>query len=315
MASIKVADIAWGRLRAPNLDVAEQFLSDFGMVRAARTPKALYMRGTDAQHHLHVTELGEPRFVGFAYHAASEDDLAALAKLPGASGVEHIDEPGGGKRVRLADPDGWQIEVVWGLEAVPELPLREIPFNMASDRVRRAGALMRPKRAVPAQVMRMGHSVIMTRDIHRSLAWYRSTLGLLKSDEVYHDKPDELVGSFNRCDRGEAFVDHHVFFCIGGTKSGLNHFSYEVRDVDDVMMGHNYLKEKGYKHTWGIGRHHLGSQIYDYWYDPYGRVHEHWTDSDRINVHHQPTLVKGGEGTKGPWGESAPREFQEHATP
>ncbi len=315
MPTIKVADIAWGRLCSPDLDVAEEFLTDFGMVRAARTSTALYMRGTDPCDHLHVTELGKPRFVGFAYYAQSEDDLAKVAKLPGASGVEHPDEPGGGKRVRLKDPDGWQIEVVWGLDPVAALPLREIPFNMASQRVARAGALMRPKRAVPAQVMRMGHSVIMTRDISRSLAWYRDTVGLVKSDEVYRDKPEQLVGSFNRCDRGEAFVDHHVFFCIGGDKSGLNHFSYEVRDVNDVMMGHDFLKTKGYKHMWGIGRHHLGSQIYDYWCDPWGRVHEHWTDSDRINMHHQPTLVKGGEGTKGPWGEPAPREFQEHATP
>ena len=39
------------------------------------------------------------------------------------------------------------------------------------------------------------------------------------------------------------------------------------------------------------------------------------TDSDRINVHHVPTLAKAGEGTRGPWGDPAPHEFQEHATP
>ncbi len=317
MSTIKVAEIAWGRLRAPDLDVAEQFLTDFGMVRAERTPTALYMRGTDPNHHLHITEKGDaPRFVGFAYYAADEDDLKAAAKLPGASGIEHIDEPGGGKRVRLTDPDGWQIEVVAGQQAVAPLPLREIPFNMASQRTARAGALMRPKRAVPSQVMRMGHSVIVTRDIRRSLGWYRDNLGLLKSDEVYAGSQDHLVGSFNRCDRGETFVDHHVFFCVAGDKIGLNHFSYEVRDVDDVMMGHEYLKATGrYEHMWGIGRHHLGSQIYDYWCDPWLRVHEHWTDSDRINIHHQPTLVVAGDGTRGPWGEPAPARFQGHATP
>ena len=112
MPTIKVTDIAWGRLRSPDLDRSEEFLTDFGMVRAARTSRALYMRGTDPQHHLHITELGDPKFIGFAFHAASEEDLAQVAKLPGASGIEHMDEPGGGRRVRLADPDGWQIEVV-----------------------------------------------------------------------------------------------------------------------------------------------------------------------------------------------------------
>ena len=37
MPVVKVKDIAWGRLRSPDLDKQEEFLLDFGMVRAART--------------------------------------------------------------------------------------------------------------------------------------------------------------------------------------------------------------------------------------------------------------------------------------
>ena len=69
MPHIKVTDIAYGRLRAPDLDVMEEFLTRFGMARAERTPTALYMRGTDPAHHIHVTEKGEPKFVGLAYYA------------------------------------------------------------------------------------------------------------------------------------------------------------------------------------------------------------------------------------------------------
>ena len=102
MALIKATDMAYGRLRAPDLDVMEEFLTRFGMVRSDRTATALYMRGTDPAHHIHVTEKGEPKFVGFAYYAESEDDLERLARAPGASAVEAIDEPGGGRR-RAAD--------------------------------------------------------------------------------------------------------------------------------------------------------------------------------------------------------------------
>src|SRR5215470_9188993 len=118
MSLIKVKELAYGRLRAPDLDAMEEFLTHFGMKRSARTPNALYMRGTDPGHHLHVTEKGDPAFVGFAYLAASEDDLRRVAKAPGASDVESIDEPGGGKRVRLREPNGYQIEVVHGIEAL-----------------------------------------------------------------------------------------------------------------------------------------------------------------------------------------------------
>jgi len=84
MALIKVTDLAYGRLRAPDLDVAEEFLTHFGMVKAERTANALYMRGTDPAHHIHVTEKGDPKFVGFAYYAATSPAAAS------ASGCESL---------------------------------------------------------------------------------------------------------------------------------------------------------------------------------------------------------------------------------
>ena len=111
MPVIKAFDLAYGRLRSPDLDKQEEFLTDFGMVRADRTKTSLYMRGTDAPHHIHVTELGEQRYVGIAVHAASMEDLEKISRVDGASPIEEIDEPGGGKRVRLTDPDGYQVEI------------------------------------------------------------------------------------------------------------------------------------------------------------------------------------------------------------
>ena len=156
MPVAKVTDIAFGRLQSPDLDQAEEFLLDFGLVRAARTKDALYMRGTDAAHHLHVTHLGEPKFIGFAYYARNEEDLDRLARVDGASKVETIDEPGGGKRVRLRDPHGFQIEVVHGIETPAPLPVRRNVVNWGPEKARRAGELTRLP-AGPAQVKRMGH--------------------------------------------------------------------------------------------------------------------------------------------------------------
>src|ERR1043165_4356552 len=129
MALIKVKDLAYVRLRAPELDVQEEFLTHFGLTRSARTANALYMRGTGPRHRLHVTEKGQPGFVGFAYYAASEEDLHKVAKAPGASAVEKIDEPGGGQRVRLREPNGYQIEVVHGVAELPPLAVARDPPN------------------------------------------------------------------------------------------------------------------------------------------------------------------------------------------
>src|SRR5712692_8387424 len=122
MPVVKVTDLAYGRLRSPDLDKQEEFLTAFGMVRAERTKNALYMRGTDSPHHLHVTELGPAKYVGIAFHAGSVDDLEKLARTPGATPVEAIDEPGGGKRVRLTDPDGFQVEIIHGMAQRAKIP-------------------------------------------------------------------------------------------------------------------------------------------------------------------------------------------------
>lgn len=313
MPGIKVADIAYGRLHSPDLDLAEEFLANFGMVRAARTKSALYMRGTDPAHHIHVTELGEPKFIGLAFKVASEEDLQRAAKIHGASAVEAIDEPGGGKRVRFTDPLGYQVEIVHGIEMPAPLPVRRQAMNDGSAGLNRKGELMRLARGA-SQVKRIGHGVIMSTEFPKVLAWYRETLGLISSDDIYVGERSNVVASFNRCDRGEDYVDHHVFFCMQGEKNGLNHLSFEVQDVDDVMVGHEYLRAKGYRHVWGVGRHVLGSQIYDYWQDPWGRVHEHWTDSDRLNIHNPSNLLSVEEGLASQWGERAPEEFINHAT-
>jgi catechol 2,3-dioxygenase-like lactoylglutathione lyase family enzyme len=314
MPVIKVRDLAYGRLRSPDLDAAEEFLAHFGMIRAARTPTALYMRGTDAHHHLHVTEKGDPAFIGLAYYAASPDDLQTLAKLPGASAVESIDEPGGGRRVRLREPNGYQIEVVHGIEPLPAIAVPEQPMNTGSQPLRRAGELMRLRKS-PTPIKRMGHGVLGTPKVRETAAWFRETLGFLCSDDVYAGTKDHLIGSFNRCDRGDEYVDHHTLFCVLNERAGLNHMSFEVPDVDAVFKDHQYLERLGkYEHMWGVGRHLLGSQVYDYWADPWGRVHERWADTDRLNAHSGSNLLAAEEALVSQWGENPPERFIRHVS-
>jgi len=309
MSLIKVKELAYGRLRAPDLDAMEEFLTHFGMKRSARTPNALYMRGTDDRHHLHVTEKGDPAFVGFAYLAASEDDLARVSKAPGASAVEPIDEPGGGKRVRLREPNGYQIEVIWGVEVVPEISVPRTPMNTGSEPLRRAGTLMRLTKS-PSPIKRIGHGVMGTPRVAETAQWFRDTLGFICSDDVYAGEKDNLIGSFNRCDCGDDYVDHHVLFCVRNERAGLNHMSFEIPDVDAVFMDHEYLTRLGkYEHMWGVGRHLLGSQVYDYWADPWGRVHERWADTDRLNAKSGSNLLPAQEALVSQWGEDPPEKF------
>ena len=311
MPVIKVRDIAYGRIKSPDLDAQEEFLTEFGMVRVEKTHDALYMRGTDADQFIHVTHRGDPGFIGFAYHASSEDDLDRVSKIEGASEIESMDEPGGGKRVRLTEPNGYQIEVVYGQAEHDSIPVKFQKLNMGPESNNRTGELMRIHTG-PSRVKRIGHGVMGTTNLKKTVAWFRNTLGFIGSDDVYAGDKKNLMGSFSRCDQGDTYVDHHVFFCIQGDRTGLNHLSYEVADIDDVFTGHEHMKSLGkYEHMWGMGRHILGSQVFDYWADPWGRVHEHWSDSDRLNAADGSNLISAEEGLGSQWGDPAPQKFIE----
>ncbi len=277
---IKVRDVAFPRFRAPDLDRMESFLLDFGLHRSARTADALYMRGTDPDHHVHVTHRGEPAFLGLAFQAASRADLDTLAQATGRP-VQTLEEPGGGAVVRLADPDGRRIDVVCGIAELDPLPLRpRMPLNTGAARVR-FNDLQRVQPG-PSQPKRCGHAALKTTDLAALSSWYHEHLGLIASDDIYLESPEKPIGRFMRCDRREVPVDHHTLLLLETPEARLGHVSWEVADFDDLMAGHDHLAANGHRHYWGIGRHVLGGQIFDYWKDPIGFTVEHWTDSDLL---------------------------------
>jgi catechol 2,3-dioxygenase-like lactoylglutathione lyase family enzyme len=294
---IKVQDIAYVRFAAPDLDVMQRFASDFGLVLTARENDTLYHRGSDPSPYVHVTELGDAGFRGVAFEAASAEDLAAASKLEGASPVEKLEAPGGGQVVRFTDPDGYQVEIVHGRELLASLSVPTTKgVNRGSDQ-QRVGSVHRPP-AGPSSVKRLGHAVVRVADFRRSEEWYKSRFGFLSSDEVYLGEPENVITAFLRCDRGDQYADHHTLLCVGIGEPGFDHAAFEVEDVDAVMAGHDHLTNAGYDHHAGIGRHILGSQIFDYWRDPWGHVVEHFTDGDLLNAdyqtgHHDPGTALG----------------------
>ncbi len=284
---IKVADLAWVRFTAPDLDEMERFLLEFGMVRAERTDEALYMRGSDPDAWIHETRLGEPGFAGLAFDVDSESDLEAATQIDGASAIELVTEPGGGRRVRMTDPDGVPVELVHGRAPAESIPMQStLPLNVQGATPRVGARQVVPKG--PAQVKRLGHVVVVSGDFATTSAWYEANLGFLRSDEMVLGDPDNVVLVFFRCDRGSRPADHHTFLCVGVGEPGFEHAAFEVHDIDAVMAGHDHLKGAGRDHLMGIGRHFLGGQVFDYWKDPWGHTVEHFTDGDLFDDSHKP---------------------------
>jgi catechol 2,3-dioxygenase-like lactoylglutathione lyase family enzyme len=302
---IHVTDVAFVRFRAPELEPMARFLDDFGLEVVERREDELYARGSDPEPWIHHTARGEAGFAGVGFDVASQADLEAAAGLEGASGIEPLDGPGGGQRVRFSDPDGYRVEVVHGREPVAAItPPRALPYNTGSER-RRLNQLQRVERG-PARVKRIGHCVVRVKDFRESEAWYRSRFGFKSSDDVYLGQPENVILSFLRCDRGEVPVDHHSFLCIGLGEPGFDHAAFEVEDIDAVMLGHEHLREAGYEHHAGIGRHVLGSQVFDYWRDPWGHTLEHFTDGDLLDASAKPGLFDPGVAVGTQWGKFGP---------
>ena len=306
MATIKVEDIAYVRFRAPELDRMEKYLQDFGLASVPSTSQdRLYMRGRGSAPFVHVTERGEPAFLALGLRASSREDLETLAAAAKAE-VERSEEPGGGFIVRIKDPDGHGVEVVAEQSPAGELPLDEhIAWNNVHVRPRQRS--VKRTGAGSASVVRLGHGVLNVADFRRSEAWYKSHFGFITSDEIVAG-PEIAVGAFMRCDRGDQPTDHHTLFLIQtpSGKPGFNHAAFEVRDMDDLMRGHNHLKAAGAEQEWGVGRHFLGSQVFDYWRDPWGFTLEHWTDGDLFTADDPPRTASIEELMGVQWGPAMP---------
>ncbi|MDR5832286.1 VOC family protein [Caballeronia sp. LP006] len=293
------------RLSAPDLGRMQAFLEDFGMALAHRDEKRLYMRGVGDSPFLHVTELGEPGVVSFGYQLRDPSLLDEVAKLPGAQGIESIDAPGGGKRVRIVDPNGFTLEFMAEQERVPTLQPRVV-VRGADGESRVLGA---------ARVVRIAHTAYATPNLADMIDWYQRTLGLLPTDELFVGSRDNVIGRFSRVDLGDELVDHHVIFLLRGARAGMHHVSYQVEGVDDIFFGFDHMTRQSHDHVRGIGRHALGSQIFNYWMSPFEQMHEHWISHEKMNAQSRFNDIQIGEGMSYDTGERPPERFVKQATP
>lgn len=302
-----IRDIAYVRYSAPDLAAMEKFLLDFGLVTARRGDDALYMRGAGPQPFIHVTERGASGCLGFGLLAESEADLRRLAAATGNSVVASA-EPGGGLAVSLRDPAGFRVDVVWGATPAPAIAPRALdPVNHVTATPRLgSGVRLRPG---PSQVQRLGHLVLRVPNFAAAAAYYTETFGLRVADSYYAGEEANTVVAFLRAGLGERYTDHHTIALVETPQPGFDHAAFEVRDWDDLMMGHDHLVAGGYRHAWGVGRHIQGSQVFDYWRDPFGCKLEHWTDGDRINDAYPRGHRPLDPGELAQWGPPLPADF------
>lgn len=283
----RVTAIAYVRYQAPDLSLAEEFFTDFGLVPTSRSPSALYMRGTGSDHHIHITEIGEEaKGIGIGLRVGSREDLEVIAARAGTD-IKDSDEPGGGIMTILTDPNGFRVDIIYGDERAEPLPVRSpLSFNTAATNTR-LGSTPRPERG-PSHVVRIEHAVLAGPNFDQALEFYQSLLGFEISDSIYFGAPEARVVAFLHCGLGSTFTDHHTVALIRNAETAVEHSAFVTLDWDDLMLGHEHLKSKGRYHEWGVGRHIMGSEVFDYWRDPFGNKVEHCFDGDMVNDSYVP---------------------------
>ncbi|KAF2101151.1 Glyoxalase/Bleomycin resistance protein/Dihydroxybiphenyl dioxygenase [Rhizodiscina lignyota] len=288
-SKINLDSLAYVHYSHQDLAKEEKFLKDFGLEEVERVDSRVYYRGTGPQPFVYVAEQStDPqgkRFVAGGWLVQSIDDLERASSLPAASSIKDSKEPGGGKVVTLKDPNGVEIRLLYGQETLGEKSEPMTSINTPSEKQRK-GEFVRMKTG-PSHIHKLGHYgfMIPPADYKKTLSWYTSTFNLKVTDSVYNPETNEDLTCFLHIDKGQTYTDHHSFF-LGHTpksKAHVHHASFEVQHMDDQLLGHDWLTNKGWTNCWGVGRHVLGSQVFDYWFDAMGNILEHYADGDLVN--------------------------------
>jgi catechol 2,3-dioxygenase-like lactoylglutathione lyase family enzyme len=307
---IKVRDIAWLEFQKPDLVRAEAFARSFGFQISLSTPDELHLRGTDPGAACVIVRRGSAtRFTGIAFAADDEVDVLRFAEATGAQ-VRPLPEATGGLAAETTDPSGIPVRVVAGMRDLPALPPQQpLVVNTAHD-LARVNATQRPLR-VPARVQRLGHVVLQSTRYLQALNWYLDNLGMIVSDFLFfpgqRDRGPTM--SFIRCDRGATPADHHTLAMALGPANRYVHSAYQVADLDALAAGGEYLADRGYVRSWGIGRHIQGSQLFDYWRDPDGFLVEHFADGDMFDDTLEPGWAPFTATGLAQWGPPVSKDF------
>lgn len=133
-------------------------------------------------------------------------------------------------------------------------------------------------------VRKLGHMVLMVRDIQKSVEFYTNVVGLEVSDWI----EDKMV--FLR-----AGSDHHDLALSQipadspdrddlpkYTRPGLEHFSYLVDSLEDMEAAAEMLQERGVEIVRGIGKHGPGANCFLVFKDPDGNNCEIYCDMIQV---------------------------------
>ncbi len=237
--------------------------------------------------------------------ALRADELDAIAaRVPARGGAVLTAAPKGFAEDGLwvTDPHGMLFHLV-DCPGIPDLapaPLFEINAPGRVVRTRRS-AILPASTYSSAKPLRLGHILVFSPDVPRSVAFVTEALGMGLADRA------QDVIAFC-CARQNS--DHHVLAFAKSPGVGFHHASFQVADPDEVGRFGRALVEKAGKGDWGFGRHTIGSNFFHYIQDPWGSWLEYYSDMDFIDDYALWTPTNYDmQDSLASWGPPLPKDF------
>lgn len=281
----------------PDLAAAASFYEAFGL-DVRRDGDRLELRTAGNAHCWGVVHAnGKPKTLQYLSFSAYDGDFDALARRLGDRRCEpHAMSDGKGLWIR--DPDGTLVRIQAGPKVSASAKAQAAP--VAAPLPGKGAAPSRSK-AGPVRPRRLSHVLLFTPDVARQLAFYTETLGLRLSD-----RSGDVIAFLH----APHASDHHVLAFAKSEARGLHHSSWDVASLDDVGLGAELMRTRGYTKGWGVGRHVLGSNYFYYVQDPWGSFAEYSYDIDFVPADVDwPAADHPPEDSFYVWGPPVPDDF------
>jgi Glyoxalase/Bleomycin resistance protein/Dioxygenase superfamily len=271
----------------PNVEATSDYYCQFGLTRDDDG----HLRTTLGGPQLSIVQAPRRSLVELVVGVDYQDDLHRIERQLASLGFDSVQSEGG---LRTFDP-GTAITVKARIADRIAEPLATEPVARPANH--RSPVVERTNDVRPRK---LGHVVVGSTEQETSQKFFLEGIGFKLSDTI----KDEAA--FLRCS-----TDHHNLLISRAPVQYLHHTAWEVEDVDEIGRGATAMLE-GHpeRHAWGLGRHHIGSNMFWYLRDPAGNFSEYYSDLDCIleNVEWTPDVFEGDRGLYN-WGPRPPKDW------
>ncbi|NBB13094.1 VOC family protein [Pseudomonas sp. SLFW] len=281
MAIIGIESLVYG---VEDLSESTRFFEDFGLPLIHQDTDSSLFRLEEGSHVV-LRLLGDPSLP--ASSVIGSGVLETIWGVDSRASLEALAQQLGRDRDLRFDADGTvHFQTDCGLAMALRVYSRKTVLT-APDALNSPGRINRlnqhRKWRLRARPKVIQHVVFAVQDYEKTFAFMKERLGFRLSDH------QRTFGIYARADG--ANNHHNIFFLNANLPFGGNvgevrfhHANFGVEDIDELMVGANYMERKGWeKSHFGLGRHRIDSGLFYYVPCPAGGEAEYGADADYVD--------------------------------